>query len=78
MGNFFRIVFVYKGSLVIQTTAPKRFLQNEEDFRLAIKLFLRDLVDIGKIDSDTKTIVKVEVVLSPETFPSRKYYDIST
>lgn len=78
MGSFFRIVFVYKGSLVIQTTAPKRFLQNEKDFRLAVKLFLTDLVDIGKLDSGTKTIVKVEVVLSQETFASRKYYIIST
>ncbi|CAC5362326.1 unnamed protein product [Mytilus coruscus] len=70
MGSFFRIVFVYKGSLVIQTTAPICFLQNEKDLQLAVKLFLGDLVDVCKLDSDTKTIVKVEVVLSQETFAS--------
>lgn len=71
MGQFFQIVFVYKGSLVIHTTAPKRVLQNEEDLHLAIKLFLEDFVEICNLGSDIKAVVNVDVVLSQNTFASR-------
>ncbi|XP_052062686.1 uncharacterized protein LOC127702511 isoform X2 [Mytilus californianus] len=73
MGKFFRIVFVYKGSLVIQTSAQVRFLQSDEEFQLAVKSFLKDLLDICDLDTETKTIVQVGITISNEKFES-KYF----
>ncbi|XP_063442709.1 uncharacterized protein LOC134723009 [Mytilus trossulus] len=77
MGKFFRIVFVYKGSLVIQTSAQLRFLQSDVEFQLAVKSFLKDLLDICNLDTDTKTIVQVTISVSNEKFES-KYFDSQT
>ncbi|XP_071176863.1 uncharacterized protein [Mytilus edulis] len=71
MGKFFRIEFVYKGSLVIQTSAQLSFLQNDDEFQLAVESFLKDFLDICNLDTDTKTIVKVKITISNEKFESK-------
>lgn len=73
LGKWFRIKFVYKGSLVIQTSASICFLKNDDEFQLSVKMFLRDMVDICNLDVETKTIVKVELFVSIETLSNRKY-----
>ncbi|CAC5362329.1 unnamed protein product [Mytilus coruscus] len=70
MGKYFRIVFVYKRSLVIQTSAQVCFLQSAEKCQLAVKSFLKDLLDICELDMETKTIVQVEITISKEKFES--------
>lgn len=70
MGKFFRIVFVYKGSLVIQTSAQLRFLQSNVKFQLAVKSFFKDFLDICNLDTDTKTIIQVTISISNEKFES--------
>lgn len=72
MGKVFRIVFVYKGSLVIQTTTQLRFLQNDEEFEFAIKSFLGEFIQICDLNTKSKTIVLVEIVISKEKFESRE------
>ncbi|XP_052059554.1 uncharacterized protein LOC127700194 [Mytilus californianus] len=73
MGKWFHIVFVYKGSLLIQTTAPMFLLQNDKSFVEAVESFLRHFVDICGLDMEVKTIVKVELVVSKEKFASQYF-----
>ncbi|XP_052059555.1 uncharacterized protein LOC127700195 [Mytilus californianus] len=70
MGKYFRIVFIYKGSLVIQTSAQVCYLQNDEEFQLAVKSFLKGFLDVCDLDTETKTIVQVEITISKEKFES--------
>ncbi|XP_071173123.1 uncharacterized protein [Mytilus edulis] len=68
IGQWFRIVFVYKGSLVIQTSASKQIMQNDKDFRLAVKSFLKDVVKKCQLETVTNTTVKVALVVTNEIF----------
>ncbi|XP_052059553.1 uncharacterized protein LOC127700192 isoform X2 [Mytilus californianus] len=77
MGKYFRIVFVYKGSLVIQTTTGLRFLQSDDEFLLAVRSFLKDFIDICNLDTDTKTIVQVKITISKVKFESISEYLVS-
>ncbi|XP_052062371.1 uncharacterized protein LOC127702279 [Mytilus californianus] len=77
VGQWFRIVFVYKGSLVIQTSASERIMQNDKDFCLAVKLFFKDVVEKCQLDTKTNTVIKVELVVTNEIF-SRQIKDKST
>lgn len=71
IGQKFHIEFVYKGSLLIQTKAPMFLLQNFKLFVEAVESFLRHFVDICGLDTEVKTIVKMELVVSKEKFASR-------
>ncbi|VDH99037.1 Hypothetical predicted protein [Mytilus galloprovincialis] len=71
IGQKFHIEFVYKGSLLIQTKAPMFLLQNYKLFVEAVESFLRHFVDICGLDTEVKTIVKVELVVSKEKFASQ-------
>lgn len=66
VGQWFRIKFVYTGSLVIQTSAPVRIVKDDKKFKQAVKLFLKDVVDKCNLKTKIKTRIKIELVVSNE------------
>lgn len=66
VGQWFRIIFVYKGSLVIQTSAPVRIVKDDKKFKQAVKLFLNDVVDKCDLKTKINTRIKIELVVSNE------------
>ncbi|XP_052062369.1 uncharacterized protein LOC127702278 [Mytilus californianus] len=77
IGQWFRIVFVYKGSLVIYTSVPVHKVKDDKDFQLAVHLFLKDVVERCDLDTVTKTIIILELVVSNEIL-SRQNIDKPT
>ena len=67
----FEIEFVYIGSLVIRTKVPEHILSNYDDFKSAVRLFLAKIVDACQLDTDTPTVVKVDLNIFTEIPPSK-------
>lgn len=48
-------------------------MQNDKDFRFAVKSFLKDVVKKCQLETVTNTTVKVALVVTNEIFIRRKY-----
>ena len=67
----FEIEFVYTGSLVIITKVPEHILSNYDDFKSAVRSFLAKIVEVCQLDTDTPTVVKVDLSIFTEIPPSK-------
>ena len=67
----FEIEFVYIGSLVIRTIVPEHILSNYDDFKSAVRSFLAKIVEVCQLDTDTPTVVKVDLSIFTEIPPSK-------
>jgi hypothetical protein len=68
--QWFEIEFVYIGSLVIGTTVPEHILSNYDAFKSAVRSFLAKIVEVCQLDTDTPTVVKVDLNIFTE-IPSK-------
>jgi hypothetical protein len=69
--QWFEIEFVYIGSLVIRTIVPEHILSNYDDFKSAMRSFLAKIVEVCQLDTDTPTVVKVDLNIFTEIPPSK-------
>ena len=69
--QWFEIEFVYIGSLVIRTIVPEDILSNYDDFKSAVRSFLAKIVEVCQLDTDTPTVVKVDLSIFTEILPSK-------
>ena len=69
--QWFEIEFVYIGSLVIRTIVPEHILSNYDDFKSAVRSFLAKIVEVCQLDTDTPTVVKVDLNIFTEIPPSK-------
>jgi len=69
--QWFEIEFVYIGSLVIRTIVPEHILSNYDDFKSAVRSFLAKIVEDCKLDTDTPTVVKVDLNIFTQIPPSK-------
>lgn len=60
LNQWFKVEFVYVGSLVINTSVPKHILLNREFLKSAIKSFLEKIVEVCNIDSSKPEKVQVD------------------
>ena len=67
----FEIEFIYIGSLVIRTIVPEHILSNYDDFKSAVRSFLAKIVEVCQLDTDTPTVVKVDLNIFTEIPPSK-------
>jgi hypothetical protein len=67
----FEIEFVSIGSLVIRTKVPEHILSNYDDFKSAVRSFLAKIVEVCQLDTDTPTVVKVDLNIFTEIPPSK-------
>jgi hypothetical protein len=68
--QWFEIEFVYIGSLVIRTIVPEHILSNYNNFKSAVGFFLAKIVEVCQLDTDTSTVVKVDLSIFTE-IPSK-------
>lgn len=61
--QWFEIEFVYVGSLVLSTLVKKNVLDNPDQMRTSIQLFLEKLVELCKINADVPTVIKVDLII---------------
>ena len=69
--QWFEIEFVYIGSLVIITIVPEHILSNYDDFKSAVRSFLTKIVEVCQLETDTPTVVKVDLNIYTEIPPSK-------
>ena len=69
--QWFEIEFVYIGSLVIRTIVPEHILSNYDDFKSAVRSFLAKIVEVCQLETDTPTVVKVDLNIYTEIPPSK-------
>ena len=69
--QWFEIEFVYIGSLVILTIVPEHILSNYDNFKSAVRSFLAKIVEVCQLDTDTPTVVKVDLNIFTEIRPSK-------
>jgi hypothetical protein len=69
--QWFEIEFVYIGSLVIGTIVPEHILLNYDAFKSAVRSFLAKIVEVCQLDTDTPTVVKVDLSIFTEIPPSK-------
>ena len=69
--QWFEIEFVYIGSLVIQTIVPEHILSNYDNFKSAVRSFLAKIVEVCQLDTDTPTVVKVDLNIITDIRPSK-------
>ena len=69
--HWFEIESVYIGSLVIRTIVPEHILSNYDDFKSAVRSFLAKIVEVCQLDTDTPTVVKVDLSIFTEILPSK-------
>jgi hypothetical protein len=67
----FEIEAVYIGSLVIRTIVPEHILSNYNDFKSAVRSFLAKIVEVCQLETDTPTVVKVDLNIYTEIPPSK-------
>lgn len=56
----FDIKFVRMGSLILATTVKRCILQDNKVLRRAVKMFLKEILFFGEIDTTIKAVLKVE------------------
>ncbi|VDH92655.1 Hypothetical predicted protein [Mytilus galloprovincialis] len=61
--QWFEIEFVYVGSLVLSTLVNKNVLDNPDQMRTSIQLFLEKVVELCNIDADVPTVIKVDLII---------------
>jgi hypothetical protein len=71
LNEWFEIECVYIGSLVIRTKVPEHILSNYDDFKSAVRSFLAKIVEACQLDTDTPTVVKVDLNIYTEIPPSK-------
>ena len=69
--QWFEIEFVCIGSLVIRTIVPEHILSNYDDFKSAVRSFLAKIVEVCQLETDTPTVVKVDLNIYAEIPPSK-------
>ena len=69
--EWLEIEFVYIGSLVIRTKVPEHILSNYDDYKSAVRSFLAKIVEACQLDTDTPTVVKVDLNIFTEIPPSK-------
>ena len=71
INQLFEIESVCMGSLVIMTIVPEHILSNYDDFMSAVRSFLAKIVEVCQLDTDTPTVVKVDLSIFTEIPPSK-------
>ncbi|XP_076075952.1 uncharacterized protein LOC143046747 [Mytilus galloprovincialis] len=61
--QWFEIENVFEGSLVIQTLVQQNVLDNQEEFRASVHLFLEKFVEVCRIHADVPTVIKVALII---------------
>lgn len=61
--QWFEIENVFEGSLVIQTLVQQNVLDNREEFRASVHLFLEKFVEVCRINADVPTVIKVALII---------------
>lgn len=67
LNQWFKVEFVYVGSLVINTSVPKHILMNREFLKSAIKSFLEKIVEVCNIDSGKPEKIQVDFTVKNRT-----------
>jgi hypothetical protein len=57
--------------LVIQTIVPEHILSNYDNFKSAVRSFLAKIVEVCQLETDTPTVVKVDLNIYTEIPPSK-------
>lgn len=60
----YKIVAIYKGSIIIDTLVPINILQDDDAFWRSIRLFLDTMVKICGIDKNIPTVIKVKIAIT--------------
>ncbi|VDI42569.1 Hypothetical predicted protein [Mytilus galloprovincialis] len=61
--QWFEIENVFVGSLVIKTLVQQNVLDNREEFRASVHLFLEKFVEVCRINADVPTVIKVALII---------------
>ncbi|VDI14911.1 Hypothetical predicted protein [Mytilus galloprovincialis] len=61
--QWFEIENVFVGSLVIKTLVQQNVLDNREEFRASVHLFLEKFVEVCRINADVPTVIKVDLII---------------
>ncbi|VDI63526.1 Hypothetical predicted protein [Mytilus galloprovincialis] len=61
--QWFEIENVFEGSLVIQTLVQQNVLDNREEFRASVHLFLEKFVEVCRINADVPTVIEVALII---------------
>ncbi|XP_063446937.1 antiviral innate immune response receptor RIG-I-like [Mytilus trossulus] len=70
--QWFEIEFVYVGSLVLSTLVNKNVLDNPDQMRTSIQLFLEKVVELCNINTDVPTVVKIDLIIKPDELVYRE------
>ncbi|CAC5409073.1 DDX58 [Mytilus coruscus] len=70
--QWFEIEFVYVGSLVIKTLVHKNVLDNRDEMRTSVHLFLEKIVEVCRINADVPTVIKVALIIEPDEFDKKE------
>lgn len=75
--RYFEIEFVYVGSLVIKTLVPQHILNDRDQMKRSVHLFLEKVVEVCKINTDESAIIKVALIVFEESDYQGKMYSDS-
>ncbi|VDI49215.1 Hypothetical predicted protein [Mytilus galloprovincialis] len=70
--QWFEIEFVYVGSLVLSTLVKQNVLDNPDQMRTSIQLFLEKVVELCKINADVPTVIKVDLIIKLDELVHRE------
>ncbi|VDI52825.1 Hypothetical predicted protein [Mytilus galloprovincialis] len=63
--KYFEIECVFVGSLVIKTLVQQQVLENRDQMRVSVHLFLEKIVEVCKIKTDVPEVIQVSLKIEP-------------